>query len=243
MSYGSYGARSARGGAKHTSTSAATEPVSEGDSQIVTSFLGTQPMTREQLRAQTQAILELMKTTTIDPNNQPMSVNEVVRRLVDKAGPIYKQCKMTDAQMEGMYNVGYQAFQQGNYRHAIGAFRMLFMLNPLEKKYIFSLGLSLERSKKFFEGATAYMMHAALDEANPVPIFRAAICFLEFGEPGAARIYFLKTLKLCGEDPMYVMVSNRAKLFLNGLDNPATAASEKGAAGKATEKVSGRSPR
>lgn len=180
-------------------------------------FLGTTSWTKQELDKYVEKVIDQMGKGDSDSK---ITIKELITLIVEQSGALYDRYNISKAQMEGIYNVGYQAFNQGNYKQAVGMFRLLFILNPLETKYVFSLGLSLEKSKQYFEAATAYMMNYHLDETNPIPYFRTGVCFLELGESIVAADMFYKTIECCGTAPEYKTIAERTKLFLSGIEAP-----------------------
>lgn len=181
------------------------------------SFLGINNETYEGLQNLAKTFDAYNKSEEHHPKFDAVNIKAFLHSIVKEAGTLFQHYKLTSDQMEGMYNIGYQSFQQGNFKKAIRTFRILFLLNPLETKYLFSLGLSLERNKQYFEAATAYLTHVCLDEQNPIPTFRTAICFLEIGEDVAARVILRKVIKQCGDKVQFQVIRERAELFLAGL--------------------------
>lgn len=183
-------------------------------------FLGVQPLSDEKIAQMSQQLIEQMGK---QESQNAGTIRQILVQMLQESGSLAHRLKMPESQLEGIYNIGYQCYNQTNYKKAIGIFRLLFLLNPLETKYIFSLGLSLEKDKQFYPASTAYMLYGFLEENNPVPPFRTAICFLEMGESLVAQIMFEKCIDLCkGKEGMQAL-EQRAVLFLAGLRKPAAA--------------------
>lgn len=178
------------------------------------SFLGKNIVSDEQIQLMTKCY-EDFKNGESKKNSQ--SVKQLIEKMVAENGTIAEKIDMKPEQLENIYNVGYQCFQQGNYKKAVGIFRLLFVMNPLETKYIFSLGLSLEKDKQIYPASTAYLLNTFLDETNPVPTFRVGVCFLEMKENIVAQAMFLKTIELCKGRENFTNIAERATLFLKGL--------------------------
>lgn len=182
------------------------------------SFLGTQPFSAEAVEKMSQEMLDRVGKEKLEGGP---TVKEIISQIVKESGTLAQQLKIDAGKLEAIYNIGYQCHNQGNYKKSIGVFRLLFLLNPLETKYLFSLGLSLEKDKQFYAASTAYMLNTLLDESNPVPTFRTGICFLELKKSVVAEIMFEKAISQCKGKPGMEAVSQRAKLFLSGLKKPA----------------------
>jgi type III secretion system low calcium response chaperone LcrH/SycD len=187
-------------------------------------FLGIQSLSAEKIEEMSQHILEQMGK---EESNNAGTIKQILTEMIQQSGSLAERLKMPESQLEGIYNIGYQCYNQTNYKKAIGIFRLLFLLNPLETKYIFSLGLSLEKDKQFYPASTAYLLYGFLEENNPVPPFRTAICFLEMGEHLVAQIMFEKTIELCQAKEGMQALEQRAQLFLAGLKKPANPAAAK----------------
>lgn len=132
---------------------------------------------------------------------------------------IHETLNIPRPQVEGIYNLGYQNYNQGRYEKSIHYFRLAYILDPLNEKYLFSLGLSLEKEHQFFEGASAYLLWSQLQPTSPLGDFRAAVCFIEMGDKRAAESIFQSAVHKCGEEKRFEPVLQRTLLYLEGLSS------------------------
>lgn len=130
---------------------------------------------------------------------------------------IHETLDIPRPQVEGIYNLGYQNYNQGRYEKSIHYFRLAYILDPLNEKYLFSLGLSLEKDRQFFEAASAYLLWSQLQPTSPLGDFRAAVCFIEMGDKRAAESIFQSAANKCGDEKRFEPVLQRTRLYLEGL--------------------------
>lgn len=187
----------------------------EKKNQMLRNFMGINVGTMEELRNRHVEAIMNMK----EDDNRPTG-EEVFNEML----PFFKQApswskllNISDGQVEGIYNMGYQAYNQGKYEEAVSYFRVLYMLCPANEKYMFSLGLALERQRKFYEAATAYLYWSLLEQDKPLGYFRAGICFLEMEDQEAADDMFKKAIEISGDDDRYLPIKERSVLFRIGI--------------------------
>lgn len=185
--------------------------------KLYTNFMGTGKMTQEQLDAHLQRIIESDEKTSDLNSEEKVTMRELMVALVEEMGTLNDTAQLPPDQIEGVYNLGYQAYNQGNFEEAVNFFRLLYMLDPLNDKYIFALGLALEKQKKFFEALTAYMTCTFLKPSSPPGYFRSGICFIELQEPESAYQMFKLTQKHCAEHKELAILKERAALFAQGI--------------------------
>lgn len=130
---------------------------------------------------------------------------------------IHESLNIPKPQVEGIYNLGYQNYNQGQYDKSTQYFRLGYILDPLNEKYLFSLGLSLEKEKQYFEAASAYLLWSQMQVESPLGDFRAAVCFMELGDKRAAESIFRTAAEKCGTEARYEPVLQRTELYLEGL--------------------------
>ncbi len=130
---------------------------------------------------------------------------------------IHESINIPKSQVEGIYNLGYQNYNQGQYDKATQYFRLGYILDPLNEKYLFSLGLSLEKERQFFEAASAYLLWSQMQVHSPLGDFRAAVCFMELGDKRAAQSILRAAVEKCGTEARFEPVLQRAMLYLEGL--------------------------
>lgn len=146
-----------------------------------------------------------------------ISLEQILQALRDMPS-IHTSLNIPKPQVEGIYNLGYQNYNQGQYEKSIHYFRLAYILDPLNEKYLFSLGLSLEKERLYFEAASAYLLWSQMQSGSPLGDFRAAVCFMELGDRRAAASIFKAAVGKCGEETRFEPVKQRALLYLQGLE-------------------------
>ncbi|WP_108623884.1 tetratricopeptide repeat protein [Candidatus Similichlamydia epinepheli] len=132
--------------------------------------------------------------------------------------PLYESIDLSEEKVESIYALGYQAYEQARYDDAVKYFRLAYLLDVRKEKYLFSLGLALEKNEQFFEATTAYQFWASFHPELPFGHFRTGICFLELNDNISAKSFFDKTLKLSkGRDDL-TSIYERALLYVSGLE-------------------------
>ena len=77
---------------------------------------------------------------------------------------------------EQFYSYAFAQYQSGNWTQAIEVFQILCARRPLEARFWFGLGASLQEGNDYEKALRAWAMTALLDQENPYPHFHAAEC-------------------------------------------------------------------
>lgn len=190
------------------------------------SFLGGEGFSTSDLERLIQRYRQAQATSLEDQkdlkSNGNISLSQVLQALRSMPS-IHTSLNIPKPQVEGIYNLGYQNYNQGQYEKSIHYFRLAYILDPLNEKYLFSLGLSLEKERLYFEAASAYLLWSQMQAGSPLGDFRAAVCFMELGDKRAAASIFRAAVEKCGEDARFEPVQQRALLYLEGMNSDAAA--------------------
>jgi type III secretion system low calcium response chaperone LcrH/SycD len=95
-----------------------------------------------------------------------MNLNDLIQE-AKKAPPL---------DTEAFYTKAYAHYQANQPDLAAEIFTVLCTRQPMEKRYWFGLGASLQESKNYEKALYAWAMTALLDPENPYPHFHAAEC-------------------------------------------------------------------
>lgn len=79
---------------------------------------------------------------------------------------------------EQFYAFGFSQYQAGNWTKAMEVFQILCARRPLNARFWFGLGASLQEKKDYENALRAWAMTALLDPNSPYPHFHAAECSL-----------------------------------------------------------------
>lgn len=85
---------------------------------------------------------------------------------------------MTEEDVEKFYAYGFAQYGTGNWNEAAETFRVLCTRRPLESRFWFALGATLQEAGSFHEALHSWAMSALLQKDDPYPHFHAAECCL-----------------------------------------------------------------
>ena len=102
---------------------------------------------------------------------------------------------VTESELEAAYTIAHRFYEIADYPQAERMFTLLMINNPLDKRFGFSLGATLQMQGKYDDAIVRYGMSSLLDPADPKPSYHTAECLLHKGEPQDA----LDMLELCLE--------------------------------------------
>ncbi len=88
---------------------------------------------------------------------------------------------------EAFYAHGYALYRSGQAKEAADTFRILCMRRPLDSRFWFALGASLQESDDWKRALHAWAMAALLDPKDPYPHFHAAQCSRSLNQLSDAR--------------------------------------------------------
>lgn len=80
--------------------------------------------------------------------------------------------------IERLYAFGYAQYTSGNWPKAADIFRSLCTTRPLESRFWFALGASLQGGSFYREALPSWAMAALLKDKDPYPHYHAAECYL-----------------------------------------------------------------
>lgn len=110
---------------------------------------------------------------------------------------------MLDFEAEQFYSYGFAHYNSGNWSEAADAFRVLCTKRPLEPRFWFGLGATLQEAGSYLDALHAWAMAALLKKEDPYPHFHAAECYFSLQDKGegAKALREAKSL-LSEEDPL-----------------------------------------
>lgn len=102
--------------------------------------------------------------------------------------------ELKPSEVEEVYRVGHEFYEEREFDKALGAFATLIQLNPYEAKYWIAIGASLQ-GKAEYEGAkAAYEVALAIEEENCSALFYSAQCAYLLEQREEARTLLEKLL-------------------------------------------------
>jgi type III secretion system low calcium response chaperone LcrH/SycD len=83
---------------------------------------------------------------------------------------------LSEEETEKFYAYGFAQYGSGNWAEAADAFRLLCTRRPLEPKFWFALGATLQEAGRYEDALHSWAMAALLKKEDPYPHFHAAEC-------------------------------------------------------------------
>lgn len=125
---------------------------------------------------------------------------------------------LDDAFLEKIYADGYNFFKAGQYEKAMGIYRILMLLNPLDARHPMALASCYHRLKNYYEAMLYYGLSNELDEKNPLPLYHASDCMIKLGNKKEALILLKAMLQKMGNNPKYVILKERVEQSIKPLE-------------------------
>jgi type III secretion system low calcium response chaperone LcrH/SycD len=119
--------------------------------------------------------------------------------------------------VEGLYAQAYHHYNSGRYKDAARLFVSLQLLDGMEPKYPLGLGACYQMLEEYQNAIITYSTVAISDPENPVPHYHASDCYVKQGLIPAAIAELQMTIELCGDQPQYAMMRDRARLTIKSL--------------------------
>jgi type III secretion system low calcium response chaperone LcrH/SycD len=89
---------------------------------------------------------------------------------------------LVNDELEQFYAYGFAQYDAGNWGEAADVFRVLCTRRPLETRFWFGLGATLQEAKSYLEALQAWAMAALLSPDDPFPHFHAAECYFSLDD-------------------------------------------------------------
>jgi tetratricopeptide (TPR) repeat protein len=106
---------------------------------------------------------------------------------------------LTDAEMEGLFRLGYQTLQAGDPERAKAVFLKLCQLDPLDARFPYAIAVTVQVQGKFDVAAKLYLIALALDATRVDIYVRLGECLLAAREYDEAREVLAIAMSLSGE--------------------------------------------
>jgi type III secretion system low calcium response chaperone LcrH/SycD len=142
----------------------------------------------------------------------------VVNQFLTK-GATFKQLKgFSEDEMEAVYTVAYNLFQNGKLDDAEKVFRFLCFFDHLSQKYWLGLGACRKALKNFAGAIDCFGLAGMLDLKDPRPALQAAECHIQLGKRDEAISALNAVVGYASENVKYAALVDRAKMMLKVLD-------------------------
>lgn len=84
---------------------------------------------------------------------------------------------LSEESVEQFYAYGFAQYNSGNWDEAAKLFQVLCSKRPLEARFWFALGATLQEAGSYLEALHSWAMAALLKKEDPYPHFHAAECY------------------------------------------------------------------
>lgn len=146
---------------------------------------------------------------------------EKIEELANRAGRgeviIKEELGITDGQMEAMYAIAYNQFQNTEFDAAAKSFSLLCMFDPFEYKYIFGIASCFHMKGEHELASMYYVIASGVDEKDPAPFFHTAECLLATNDKEGARDALALTFERAVISPQFSPLRKQAELLLKRL--------------------------
>lgn len=128
--------------------------------------------------------------------------------------PLPKPGEWDAAQCDAVYRSGYDAFERGDFAHAIECFAPLLASCPRDPDYAAALGQALCRVGKAEIALPLFIAAAIMDETAPGPMYHVGECLLRLScwEPAIRALK--ETLVRCDGQPQHAQIANKTRKHL-----------------------------
>lgn len=115
---------------------------------------------------------------------------------------------LSEEEVDRFYSYGFAQYGTGNWAEAADVFRLLCTRRPLEPKFWFALGATLQEAGSYRDALHAWAMAALLKKEDPYPHFHAAECCfsLDLKQDGAKALQEAK-IRSSQEHPLSDKIS------------------------------------
>lgn len=111
-------------------------------------------------------------------NKADALIDQVLDDCLERGLTMAQSLGIDDDELEALYTLGHQKYENGEYENAKEVFALLCRLHPLSARNFCALGSSLQMSKHYKQALDAYTMVLALDIENAEASLHAGECML-----------------------------------------------------------------
>ena len=122
--------------------------------------------------------------------------------------------RLDDAQVEGLYALGYREFGQSRYAQALDYFKVALLYRPTNTVYLRAAAMCLQRMRNYELAVAAYTVLNFLEPSEPAHPLAIAECRLLRREHAMAREMLERAVSVSGSDGRHAAVRARALSIL-----------------------------
>jgi len=129
----------------------------------------------------------------------------------------------SETEVEEIYALGYDAWQQGKLDEAAEMFSFAALLQPLDPRFTFAFGCAIQQRGDHLQALALFMQAVQIKPTNPFISFHMAECLLALQERDAAADALQTVIKLCyaqvNDDPRYQPLREQAEVMLANIND------------------------
>ncbi len=121
--------------------------------------------------------------------------------------------------LEATYAQAYHHYNSGQYPEAARLFQLLQLADGTEPKFGLGLAASLQMLEEYQNALIIYGLVELVDPENPIPHYHASDCYdkMQLTAAGIAELEI--AIELCGTQPQYTLLKERAQLTIKSLQD------------------------
>lgn len=110
---------------------------------------------------------------------------------------------LSEESVEEFYAYGFAQYNSGNWAEAADVFKVLCTRRPLEARFWFGLGATMQEAGSYLDALHSWAMVALLKNSDPYPHFHAAECYFSL-QDGQEAMKALKEaeIKITKDHPL-----------------------------------------
>lgn len=106
---------------------------------------------------------------------------------------------VTPERRESMYAIAYGLYSKGNFKEARRLFAQLVIHDPVEPRFMRGLAATTQMLGEYKQALDMYVVLAAANPGDPVPVMRAGDCLVALGRHAEAKESFEVAMAMCNE--------------------------------------------
>ena len=131
--------------------------------------------------------------------------------------PLPTLVQITPENMEAFYAFAYDFFQNGNFVKALDIFRVLFLLNNTEFRFIYGLSCTLQNMEYYMLAIRGFEIATAIEPENPSPSYKSSECFRSIGDDYSELLFLERAMNISGDKKEYEEIKTRSYLEFNAI--------------------------
>lgn len=159
--------------------------------------------------------LEAFGKPTMERHHLSPQLEEDALQVIEGTFPT--KFRATEAQLEELYEKGYNLYKSGHYKEALPHFKLLILGHPKEPRYVMALAATYHMLKDFTNAEFMYNCTSFLDPDNPVPQYHLADCCIHLNNSVGAYIALEMALTRCKRSIGHEALQERIEMLLTGM--------------------------